>query len=457
MKKKKLRLVKSAVVSSSLLVELIELSHKNSAFAECATQFSSGGDITISCQEIIDDPICLLENSVDNTLSFSIEAVESDSWPVAFSFEELDTIDISTGLPIPYILSDITYSTPSPFNGYPLVAPTDNPMNIDVTFSVGEVGLTNNGNVELNYRTILSTDYYFSPDWSGYPYEFPVERTIVVDHVNHTPEIIDYTTDPVAFELPVAQSTVDIDVSVTINDFEGDDVLVTFELSETPDFTEILQTASISTYGDPGIDYVVSHTFTAVSEGIYYWRATIVEESVEPSCNGMINQFDPPIIPVTMDEVMIDLTKEPYVEGIVYVDDNKNCQQDPEEPVLSNVRLRLTDEFSNSAETTTDSEGHFGVAGLTGSLTIEMIEIPEGYTINDGDQYVCGFNENVESAVGVINLGVVPMPIENVETVLTLPVTGPNLMLPMMLIILPLLYLTVTSKKIRKMFTFKRR
>ena len=77
------------------------------------------------------------------------------------------------------------------------------------------------------------------------------------------------------------------------------------------------------------------------------------------------------------------------VTGHLYIDTNGNHSQDPGEPNLANVDVKVTDVLGNPQTVTTDVNGNWSVLVIAGDTTVKINELdpeyPTGYTQTEGD------------------------------------------------------------------------
>ena len=95
---------------------------------------------------------------------------------------------------------------------------------------------------------------------------------------------------------------------------------------------------------------------------------------------------------------------EPYIAGVVYLDENGNKKKDPEEPLLDNISMAL----SNS-KTTTDQKGEFifeNVREGIHEIGFNSKELPAGYqAVTENKVLEVRENENLFFEMGLTKLG----------------------------------------------------
>jgi len=90
-----------------------------------------------------------------------------------------------------------------------------------------------------------------------------------------------------------------------------------------------------------------------------------------------------PLILLTLNQTACEPEQPSMVEGFTFVDTNQNGKDDPGEPVLPDIDVRLFDGSGKLIETTTTDEyGHYSFPDLpSGSYSIQII-LPENYKVS---------------------------------------------------------------------------
>lgn len=389
-KRNKISTLRNSVGTAIVLESII------GSFGE-ATLAETGSDYNTVTLNTSTNNLCVPENAIydvnDTVVTSDYPAIGtltgSPSVPGGeeFYITEVDFSDATcsaVNLPITPTLST--------FNGYPgeptSPVPGTSSFNFGFSFEAPAVSYINGFDICTVELTATARQYFGSSIWGEFsPGDMIVSNTDVqesfdirVEHVN-TPPTISAAPPTVTTEVT---GTVDVDVSATVNDEEGNEVDIIFELSDD-DFATILQTQTYSGIDlTPGDDFVQSHTFTALSVGAYNWRVRAVEtgSDVEGACIG--EAFEDPPISYESDQPVatITLSSATIITGYVFVDTNSNGVFDSGELPAPNVTVFVTD-GDGQQSVVSDSTGFFSAGVLPGSVTVEVDEndpdIPENY------------------------------------------------------------------------------
>jgi hypothetical protein len=176
------------------------------------------------------------------------------------------------------------------FNNYPSGAPSANYQEFLVQISIPDVAVDN---TEANIHVNADFDGYSGGVWdtdatSGLARVQLDELPIVIREVNDPPVITNYTQTVGSNYL---------DVSISADDPNDSAMVAKFQLSNQSNFSSILQETTIEGYNGPNenvsfsAEYgmTVTHRFTNLNPGTYYWRGIIEERFEDGVCHNTAN------------------------------------------------------------------------------------------------------------------------------------------------------------------------
>lgn len=383
----------SGIVASTAAVEAIILSFGKSAFAETGADYD---EVTL------------------NTVGQSLCVPEGDSYTINTSV--VPTVDYPataymsgspTSVPEDFFITDFVFSsavgglgsfpitpTTSNFNGYPGLPSSTVPgiatIRPEFSFTAPAISFAQlSGDYDVNI-TATAREHFGAGSWGDdIPNSMIVSNstdqeffTITVEHVNEAPTL---TAAP-SSHTSVVSSAVNVDVTATVNDEEGNEVDILFELTDD-NFATILQTA---TYQDvnlvPGEDFIQAHTFTNLGTGDYNWRVRAYETGTDVTGTCVGEVFEIPADPLvsTRPVMAIQLTTNSgtSIEGYVFIDSDNDGIFDADEDPVPNVTVFVTDSSGQQA-VVTDANGYFTAVVNVGSVTIIVdetdVDIPANY------------------------------------------------------------------------------
>ena len=188
-------------------------------------------------------------------------------------------------------------------------------------------------------------------------------------------------------------------VTVTLYQSNGITVIATTTTNSLGEY--------IFTNLDPA-DYVVG--FTSLPSGYTYTTNDLGGDDELDSDAISANGGKSSIIALELGEINLTVDAGIYLNTVlasigdyVWNDINQNGLQDPSEPGISGVTVKLFDNLGNVvANTTTDGNGAYQFTGLTaGTYSVEFSNLPEGYSFTSKD-VVGNTNDNKDSDVDPI-------------------------------------------------------
>lgn len=296
----------------------------------------------------------------------------------------------------------------APYNGYTeapsSVAPGKTQIRPLVKFTTPEVSFDDESEVYVSTVKARAREYMKSGEWGTVsPVDmFEAETTIkkgleiTVEHKNHAPNLFSISSSSVESDT----NKFNLEVTSDVDDTEGNDVDIVFELSKD-NFETIYKEYTYESIDLPSNQpYRQKHTFKDLEEGKYKWRAKSVEtgKDVVATCKG--SYFEIPAEPlisnqpeeeVTLTSTISTLplpTPEPsddtetLVSGFVFIDEDNDLKYGKNEKPVPNVDVIIKD--SEKTDTiVTDDTGSFIANVPEGEVRIEVdrndSDIPENY------------------------------------------------------------------------------
>lgn len=317
--KKLSKKTKFAAGISTFVGSQILASFGNPAFAECAASSDS------MCIETVD--ICIPEQ----TLVEVTTATYTDTFPVIVTAQQ-DNPNYPTYAYVDEPNSDFTVNFIH--DGYPELEYYNNfdpgESGLDPTILSGppNEGILINREFDIEYTADIAANtgpiavgngrevFTFSVAAEGYMWSagpdvyqarktFIHDLTVYVDHINEAPEASDITTT-------VLNQDHDVQSGVTLTDLESNTVDLSYELSTSPTFSTIADTAAYTGLALTPAGVTHTHTWQDLGPAVYYWRATVTETDSLGSCTGYSEtEVDPGIVAVGSGSSLFTVAEAP--------------------------------------------------------------------------------------------------------------------------------------------------
>jgi hypothetical protein len=131
------------------------------------------------------------------------------------------------------------------------------------------------------------------------------DLTVLVDHINEAPQASNITTT-------VLNQEHDVQSGVTLSDLESNTVNIVYELSTSPAFSTITDTATYTGLALTPAGVTHTHTWQDLGPAAYYWRAAVTETDSQGSCTGYSEtEVDPGIVAVSSGSTLFTVAEAP--------------------------------------------------------------------------------------------------------------------------------------------------